>query len=161
MLTAVRSRLIRRSVLLGLPMLFLLAACGHTTRDYQEYYRVTSPGTYSARDKPAGETTLSDAELAQTGYANIGIIDIVLMKPPDLNAIKREAAARGADLIKADISSRTGHETTQTCIDVVSRRHDMTAAGGSNLADCQEYEVETTTVNLVVIKGSLWRHHSQ
>lgn len=33
----------------------------------------------------------------------------------------------------------------------------MTAGAGSNLPECQNYSVETKTVNLSVVKGSLWR----
>jgi hypothetical protein len=138
MLTVVQGWLVRWSLLLGLPILFMLTACGHTTKDYQEYHRITSSGTFSAREKPADETTLTDDELSQKGYLTIGVIDISSMKPPDINDIKREAARKGADLIKADISSQTGLETTKTCIDLMSKNHDMTAAGGSNLVDCRE-----------------------
>lgn len=161
MLTAAHGWRVRWSLLLGLPILFALAACGHTTKDYQEYHRITSSGTFSARDKPADETTLTDDELAQKGYVNMGSIDISSVKPPDINDIKREAAGKGANLIKADISSQTGHESTKTCIDLMSKNHDMTAAGGSNLVDCREYSVENTTVNLSIVKGSLWRHDPQ
>jgi hypothetical protein len=161
MLTVVQGWLVRWSLLFGLPILFTLTACGHTTRDYQEYQRITSSGAFSARDKPADETTLTDDELSQKGYVTIGVIDISSVKPPDINDIKREAARKGADLIKADISSQTGLETTKTCIDLMSKNHDMTAAGGSNLVDCREYSVENTTVNLSIVKGSLWRHDPQ
>ena len=162
MLTAAHSRPARWSLLLGLPILFAWAACGGiTVKDYQEYHHVTSSGSFSARDKPAEETTLADSELMQKGYANIGVIDIVSVKPPDMNDIKRKAARKGADLIHVETSSQTGHESTKTCIDLMSKNNDMTAAGGSNLVDCREYSVEETTVNLSVIKGSLWRQGPQ
>ncbi len=161
MLTVANGWLVRWFLLLGLPILFTLTACGETTKDYQEYHRIISSGAFSVRDKPADQTTLTDDELSQKGYVNIGTIDISSVKPPDINGIKREAARKGADLIKANISSQIGHETTKTCIDIMSKNHDMTAAGGSNLVDCQEYLVEDTTVNLSVFKGSLWRHDPQ
>ena len=148
---------IRWSLLLGLPMLFALAACGHTIKDYQEYHRIISSGAFSARDKPADETTLTDTELSQKGYANIGAIDISSVKPASINDIKREAAGKGADLIKADISSREGHESTKSCLDMLSGSNEMTAGAGSNLPECQNYSIENKTVNLSVIKGSLWR----
>lgn len=161
MLTVVHGWLVRWSLLLGLPILFTLTACGHTTKDYQEYHRITSSGTFSARDKPAEETSLTDAELLQKGYINIGAIDISSVKPPDINDIKRKAARKGADLIKADISSQTGHESTKTCLDLLSTSNDMTGGAGNNFAGCENYSIENTTVNLSVIKGSLWRHDPQ
>ena len=161
MLTVVHGWPVRWSLLLGLPILFTLAACGHTTKDYQEYHRITASGAFSARDKLADETTLTDDELSQKGYVPIGAIDISSVNLPDINDIKHEAAGKGADLIKVDISSQTGNETTKTCIDLMSKQNDMTAAGGSNLVDCQDYSVENKTVTLSVAKGSLWRHDPQ
>ncbi len=161
MLTVMPGRPVRWFLLLGLPILFTLAACGHTTKDYQEYHRITASGAFSAREKPADETTLTDDELSQKGYAPIGAIDISSIKPPDINDIKREAARKGADLIKADISSQAGLESTKTCLDLLSTSNDMTGGGGNNFAGCQNYSVENTTVNLSVVKGSLWRHDPQ
>lgn len=65
MLTVVHGWPVRWSLLLGLPILFTLAACGHTTKNYQEYHRITASGAFSARDKLADETTLTDDELSQ------------------------------------------------------------------------------------------------
>jgi hypothetical protein len=148
---------LRRSLLIGLPVLFTLAGCGHTVKDYKEYHRVTSSGAFSARDKPADETTLTDSELSQNGYANIGAIDISSVQPLNIDDVRREAAGKGADLIKADISSQEGHESTKSCMDMLSSTNEMTAGAGSNLPECQNYSVETKAVNLSVVKGSLWR----
>ena len=148
---------IRWSPLFGPLILFMLAGCGHTVKDYQEYHRVTSSGAFSAREKPADETTLTETELAQKGYANIGTIDISSVEPLNLNDVKREAAKQGADLIKAEVSSQEAHESTKSCLDMLSSTNEMTAGAGSNLPDCQNYSTETKTVNLSVIKGSLWR----
>jgi len=161
MLAVARSRRVRWLLLLGLSVLFPPAGCGTTTKDYQEYRHITTSGTFSARDKPADETQITDAELSQKGYVNIGAIDISSVKPPDIADIKREAARRGADLIKADISSRSGHQQTKTCLDLLSQSNDMTGGGGNNFAECEKYSVETATVTLSIVKGSLWRHGSR
>ena len=157
MLAGVRQALVRCPLAAWLPVFLTLAACGHTIKDYQEYHRITSSGAFSARDKPADETTLTDTELSPKGYANIGAIDISSVKSLDINDVKREAAGKGADLIKADISSQEGHESTKSCLDMLSGSSEMTAGAGSNLPECQNYSVENKTVNLSVIKGSLWR----
>ena len=158
MFTAMHSQPVRWSFLLGPPILFALAACGTTTKDYEEYHRVVSSGTFSARDKPAEETALSESELLQKGYTNIGVIDIVSEKQPDPNGIKRDAARKGADLIKTEISSQPGHQLTKTCLDLLSQSNDMTGGGGgNNFAGCEKYSLEEATVTLSVVKGSLWR----
>ncbi len=151
----------RWSLLLGLPILVALTACGHTTRDYEEYHRIISSGTFSARDIPSEETTFSESELLQKGYVSIGVIDIVSEKQPDLNGIKRDAARKGADLIKAEISSQQGHQLTKTCMDMLSQSNDMTGGGGNNFAECEKYSTEKAAVNLSIVKGSLWRRDQQ
>lgn len=148
---------LRSSLLLGLPVLLTLAACADIVKDYQEYHRITSSGAFPARDKPADETTLTDTELSQAGYADIGAIDISSVQPLKIDDIKREAGRKGADLIKVDISSQEGHDTTSSCLDLLSSTNEMTAGAGSNLPECQHYSVETKTVTLSVVKGSLWR----
>jgi hypothetical protein len=161
MLTVANGRLVRWPLLLGLPILFTLTACGETTKDYQEYHRIISSGAFPSRDKPADQTTLTDDELSQRGYVNIGAIDISSVDKPDINAIRREAARKGADLIKTESSSQPGHQLTKTCQDLLSQSNDMTGGGGNNFAECEKYSIEETTVNLSVIKGSLWRHDPQ
>ncbi|MFM8540197.1 MAG: hypothetical protein ACKOBZ_01780 [Nitrospira sp.] len=159
MRTMAAGRLLRWSPLFGLPLLVTLASCGHVTRDYQEYHRVTASGEFSKRDLPAEHTTLTDAELSLKGYAHIGIIDIVSVQPPDMDDVKREAAQKGADLITADSATHSGKELTTTCTDLLSQTNDMTGGGGHNFSECEHYVVEETTVTLSVVKGALWRRN--
>ena len=156
---------IRRCVLLGLPMLLALTACGHTSRDYKEVYEITVGQQFSARDKPADVTELAAEDLAQKDYLMIGTIDVVQeAKMPELDGImsdlKRKAAGKGADLIRATISSPTGREATTTC-DEVFFYTDRSSGYRTQKTECRSRSTETKLVALISIKGTLWRHDPQ